>query len=53
VRTDFSPQISASSRGSRAASRYGMRHSILGKELRGEISAHGISPAGMLGGDDK
>lgn len=32
---------------------YGMRHSILGKELRGEISTHGISPAGMLGGDDE
>ena len=26
---------------------YGRRHSILGKELRGEISTHGISPAGM------
>jgi APA family basic amino acid/polyamine antiporter len=26
---------------------YGQRHSILGKELRGEISTHGISPAGM------
>lgn len=29
---------------------YGKRNSILGKELRGEISAHGISPAGMLDG---
>jgi APA family basic amino acid/polyamine antiporter len=26
---------------------YGRHHSILGKELRGEISTHGISPAGM------
>jgi APA family basic amino acid/polyamine antiporter len=26
---------------------YGRQHSILGKELRGEISTHGISPAGM------
>jgi APA family basic amino acid/polyamine antiporter len=26
---------------------YGRHHSILGKELRGEISAHGVSPAGM------
>jgi APA family basic amino acid/polyamine antiporter len=26
---------------------YGKRHSILGKELRGEITTHGISPAGM------
>jgi len=25
---------------------YGRRHSILGKELRGEISAHGVSGAG-------
>ena len=25
---------------------YGRRHSHLGKELRGEIAAHGISPAG-------
>jgi APA family basic amino acid/polyamine antiporter len=25
---------------------YGRRHSILGKELRGEISKHGVSPAG-------
>jgi APA family basic amino acid/polyamine antiporter len=29
---------------------YGRHHSILGKELRGEISVHGISPAGMLDG---
>jgi APA family basic amino acid/polyamine antiporter len=28
---------------------YGRRHSLLGKELRGEISRHGISPAGMPG----
>jgi amino acid transporter len=27
---------------------YGRHHSILGKELRGEISTHGISPAGQL-----
>jgi APA family basic amino acid/polyamine antiporter len=27
---------------------YGRHHSILGKELRGEISLHGVSPAGML-----
>ena len=26
---------------------YGQHHSILGKELRGEITTHGISPAGM------
>jgi basic amino acid/polyamine antiporter, APA family len=26
---------------------YGKHHSILGKELRGEISTHGVSPAGM------
>jgi APA family basic amino acid/polyamine antiporter len=25
---------------------YGKRHSVLGKELRGEISRHGVSPAG-------
>jgi APA family basic amino acid/polyamine antiporter len=32
---------------------YGRHHSHLGKELRGEISRHGISPAGMLvGGQD-
>jgi APA family basic amino acid/polyamine antiporter len=29
---------------------YGRRHSILGKELRGEISLHGVTPAGMLDG---
>jgi len=27
---------------------YGRRHSHLGKELRGEISRHGVSPAGSL-----
>lgn len=27
---------------------YGSRHSVLGKELRGEIAKHGASPAGML-----
>jgi APA family basic amino acid/polyamine antiporter len=27
---------------------YGRRHSLLGKELRQEISLHGVSPAGML-----
>lgn len=27
---------------------YGRHHSVLGKELRGEISTHGVSPAGML-----
>jgi amino acid transporter len=27
---------------------YGHRHSILGKELRGEITTHGVSPAGMI-----
>jgi APA family basic amino acid/polyamine antiporter len=32
---------------------YGRRHSILGKELRGEISKHGVSPAGMLKDDEK
>ncbi|MBY0527806.1 MAG: amino acid permease [Gemmataceae bacterium] len=26
---------------------YGRHHSVLGKELRGEITTHGISPAGM------
>jgi APA family basic amino acid/polyamine antiporter len=30
---------------------YGRHHSILGKELRGEISMHGVSPAGMLKDD--
>jgi APA family basic amino acid/polyamine antiporter len=29
---------------------YGRHHSILGKELRGEISEHGVSPAGMIDG---
>jgi amino acid transporter len=29
---------------------YGRHHSLLGKELRGEITLHGISPAGMLDG---
>jgi APA family basic amino acid/polyamine antiporter len=29
---------------------YGRHHSLLGKELRGEFSLHGISPAGMLDG---
>lgn len=32
---------------------YGMRHSILGKELRGELAAHGASPAGMPAGGNK
>jgi APA family basic amino acid/polyamine antiporter len=32
---------------------YGMRHSILGKELRGEIVTHGISPGGMIDGHIK
>jgi APA family basic amino acid/polyamine antiporter len=27
---------------------YGRQHSLLGKELRGEIATHGVSPAGML-----
>lgn len=27
---------------------YGRHHSTLGKELRGEIGTHGVSPAGML-----
>jgi APA family basic amino acid/polyamine antiporter len=27
---------------------YGRHHSLLGKQLRGEISTHGVSPAGML-----
>jgi APA family basic amino acid/polyamine antiporter len=27
---------------------YGRHHSLLGKELRGELAAHGVSPAGML-----
>jgi amino acid transporter len=29
---------------------YGRRHSLLGKELRGEIATHGVSPAGMIDG---
>jgi APA family basic amino acid/polyamine antiporter len=32
---------------------YGRHHSILGKELRGEISTHGVSPAGMPAGGTK
>ena len=32
---------------------YGMRHSLLGKELRREISVHGVSPAGMLADGDE
>jgi amino acid transporter len=32
---------------------YGKHHSLLGKELRGEISAHGVSGAGMLGEGNK
>jgi APA family basic amino acid/polyamine antiporter len=33
---------------------YGRRHSLLGKELRGEITKHGVSPAGMpVDGIDK
>ena len=32
---------------------YGRHHSILGKELRGEISKHGVSPAGMPAPGDK
>jgi APA family basic amino acid/polyamine antiporter len=27
---------------------YGRHHSLLGKELRGELAVHGASPAGML-----
>jgi basic amino acid/polyamine antiporter, APA family len=27
---------------------YGYRHSLLGKQLRGEITTHGVSPGGML-----
>ncbi len=30
---------------------YGRHHSLLGKELRAEISTHGVSPAGMLKDD--
>jgi APA family basic amino acid/polyamine antiporter len=29
---------------------YGRHHSVLGKELRGEIATHGVSPAGMIDG---
>jgi amino acid transporter len=29
---------------------YGRHHSLLGKQLRGEISTHGVSPAGMPAG---
>jgi APA family basic amino acid/polyamine antiporter len=32
---------------------YSRHHSHLGKELRGEISTHGISPAGMLAPDER
>src|SRR5262249_52904767 len=32
---------------------YGRRHSILGRELRGEIATHGVSPAGMLADEIK
>jgi APA family basic amino acid/polyamine antiporter len=32
---------------------YGRHHSILGKELRGEIDTHGVSPAGMLADGNK
>jgi APA family basic amino acid/polyamine antiporter len=32
---------------------YGRRHSLLGKELRGEIKTHGVSPAGMIDGELK
>jgi APA family basic amino acid/polyamine antiporter len=32
---------------------YGRYHSILGKELRGELAAHGVSPAGMPVGGNK
>jgi APA family basic amino acid/polyamine antiporter len=32
---------------------YGRRHSNLGRQLRGEISLHGISPAGMPLGETK
>ena len=31
---------------------YGRHHSILGKELRGEIAAHGVSPGGIAQGSD-
>jgi APA family basic amino acid/polyamine antiporter len=32
---------------------YGRRHSVLGQELRKEISLHGVSPAGMPAGGNK
>ena len=37
---------------------YSRYHSVLGKELRGEIATHGVSPAGMIedrikGADDR
>jgi APA family basic amino acid/polyamine antiporter len=32
---------------------YGIRHSVLGQELRREISVHGVSPAGMPFDDKK
>ena len=32
---------------------YGRRHSILGQELRKEISMHGVSPAGMPAGGSR
>ena len=32
---------------------YGRHHSILGKQLRGEIATHGVSPAGMLSDEVK
>jgi len=32
---------------------HGRHHSLLGKELRGEIATHGVSPAGMLKGGPK
>src|SRR5205807_9819097 len=32
---------------------YGRHHSLLGKELRREISTHGVSPGGMIDGGPK
>src|SRR5262249_14176987 len=32
---------------------YGRRHSLLGQELRKEISTHGVSPAGMPAGGSR
>ena len=32
---------------------YGRRHSLLGMELRGEISKHGVSPAGQVNEGNK